>query len=276
MGGLAAGEYEQLTQWIVDRLASDAPVHTIRIERDVRLQGTATKSQVDVLWTYEDGGRTHTVLFECRSYARALTQQALFAWSGVIRDLQPSLGSCEGVMVTTTGYQRGAQAVADTCDIVILELRRPTDKDLDGRLLGINVELRLRTPFVRDVQVDAAELLSRQTEFRAWGTDVELEHFDGSRELIADVMLRGELSAITELPTPAHAVVRSFDPPVKLIVEGKPRALIRSINATVGETEAQPVRFEAGGRDRLAWMLKDTLTGTRAWFAQDGQYHVTD
>jgi len=274
--GLPAGDYEQLTQWIVSAIAAEASVRTVRIDRNIRLQGAATTNQIDVMWTYEDSGREHTVLFECRSYVRALTQQALFAWSGVVRDLQPSLGDCEGVMVTSTGYQSGAQAVADTYGIVILELRKPTENDLDGRLLGINLRFRMRTPFVRDVQVDAVEILGEQTEFRAWGTDVELEYPDGSTELMAETLLRGELTALRDEPTPAHQVVRSYQPPVKLIVEGHPCAVIRAIRATVGEADAEPIRFDAGGRDRLAWMLKDTLNGTRAWFADDGRYHVTD
>lgn len=276
MGPLAASEYEKLTEWIVTALASDAPVRTVRIERDVKLQGAATTNQVDVLWTYEESGREHTVLFECRSYGRTLTQQAVFAWSAVVKDLQSAVDSTlEGVMVTSTGYQRGAQAVADTYGIVILELRQPTEKDLAGRLLGINVELHLRTPFVRDVRVEATEVYADQTEFRAWGPDVELRHPDGTTELMVESLLRNELTGIRDEPTPAHAVMRTFDEPVRLIVEGEPKALVRAIRATVGETDAEPIRFEAGGRDRLAWMLKDTLSGTRAWFADDGRHHVT-
>jgi len=61
------------------------------------------------------------------------------------------VGDCEGVMVTTTGYQKGAKAVADTYGIVITELRAPTDDDLQGRAVEVHLDIGRVRLFWRDV-----------------------------------------------------------------------------------------------------------------------------
>jgi hypothetical protein len=50
-------------------------------------------------------------------------QQALHGWRSVVDDVGEAGIETIGVMVTTAGYQSGAQRVADSYGIVILELR---------------------------------------------------------------------------------------------------------------------------------------------------------
>jgi hypothetical protein len=107
--------YEQLTEELVGPLGSAHGITTLRLERDVLLRGHATHNRIDVLWEFRlASSQLVRILFECRSYARRINQQALHSWRSVVDDAaEPGIETI-GVMVTTTGYQSGAQRVADS------------------------------------------------------------------------------------------------------------------------------------------------------------------
>lgn len=278
MAEMASSDYEALAEYVVTALTDGAPVTTIKIERDVRVQGKATTHQIDVLWEFQDGEHQCTVLFECRSYKRRLTQGAVLGWRGVVQDITSVRGDCEGVMLTSTGYQSGARDVADTYGIVILELRAPTDKDLAGRVQEIHLSIVARVPFVRDVQVEADEVFGDLGNGQVTGlsTEILLVHADGRRERLTDVLLTGELGLPVSVTGEPHTVLRRFSTPPSLMVEGRRLMTVRAVRATVGETVEVPQNSVIGGREQLAWMLKNTLDGTHAWFTEDGRPYITD
>ena len=228
-----------------------------------------------VLWQFQDGLRTRLVLFECRAYASRLKQSAVYAWRGVVDDVSAVHGPCEGVMVTSTGYQSGAQAVAETYGILILELREPQDADVAGRVMEIRVEITMRSPYFEELTVEAEELHVAAGPRLAWSTDLRLRYADGMEMPLADVLLTGELSAFDAAPTPPHRVERSFDPPATLLDDVMAVARVRRVSAVVGERQGEPSTTTIGVRDRLAWILKETLGGTCVWFTKDGKHHVT-
>ena len=152
--------YEELTEELAARLATANDIMTVRLERDVLLSGRATDNRIDVLWEYQSAaGPLVRALFECRSYARRINQQALHSWRSIVNDVtEPGIETI-GAMVTTTGYQSGAQRVADSYGIVILELRTPIERDLANRPSSVRLELLTRMPQVRDLTVNATEQL---------------------------------------------------------------------------------------------------------------------
>lgn len=97
---------------------------------------------------------------------------------------------------------------------------------------------------------------------------------DGTSVQLMDHLLRGELSSIREPPTEPHPVTRTFALPVLLRHGDKPIARVVQIRATVSEAQAEPVVIETSTAD-IAWMLADTLTGSRIWFAADGRIWQT-
>lgn len=83
--------YEELTEELVRRLGSASDVTTLRLERDVLLRGRATNNRIDVLWEFRRAsGELVRLLFECRSYARRINQQALHSWRSVVDDVSES------------------------------------------------------------------------------------------------------------------------------------------------------------------------------------------
>jgi Restriction endonuclease len=267
--------YEELTEELVGWLGRAHGITTVRLERDVLLRGRATENRIDVLWEFRrPASQLVRILFECRSYARRINQQALHSWRSVVDDVSEVGIETIGVMVTTAGYQSGAQRVADSYGIVILELRAPTERDLANRWRSVRVELIARMPQVTDLAMDTTEQLAPGSTVNGALGEFVLDLTDGTRELLMDHLLRGELAVLADPPTEPHPVTRTFASPVLLRRSDERVARVTAIRATVGEAQAEPVVIETTAGE-IAWMLADTLTGSHAWFATDGRMWQT-
>lgn len=267
--------YEQLTEDLMRRIGAVDGIETLRLQRDVVLVGLATENQIDVVWEFKAAsGRLVRLLFECRRYGRRITQQALHSWRSVVDDVSVAGVDTFGVMVTTTGYQAGAQRVADTYGIVICELRAPADEDLAGRVWSVRVQMTPRLPTATDLAVEATEQLGTDVSFNGVLGEFSLELADGIVSSLGDELLRGELGSLDEPPTAPHRVTRTYDPPVILRRVEEPIARVLQISATVGEVESAPTTIESQ-TGRIAWMLANTLTGGHTWFAEDGRIWQT-
>jgi hypothetical protein len=226
-------------------------------------------------WEFLDtSGAPVRLLFECRSKGRPINQQAMHSWRSVVDDVsQPDIRTI-GVMVTTTGYQSGAQRVADTYGLMICELREPNAADLHNRVVKTSVTFVARVPKLTDLEVKATEQLGPHADFTGPLGEFILEFEDGSSERLGDQLLRGELAKIDEPPTVQHRATRSFDPPAVLSRIGEPIARVWQISATVWEAESEPTTFSTE-MERAAWMIANTLTGSRVWFAENGNIWQT-
>lgn len=268
----SAGEYEQLVERLVTELVPSAAVVTEAIERDVLVRGRSTTNQIDVVWDLTDAnGESRRVVFEARSYGRAVDQGRLHAFRSVVDDIQDAERPVTGVMVTTTGYQRGARAVAETYGLIVLELRQPTSDDLANRVMSVHVTMNAQMPVVRDVSFEALEVHDETA------ASVGLVLLDGvelglpsGRRPLAELLLKGELGVLGR-PRPPHPVRRKFDPPVELWIGGVRAATVRSVHAVAGDLAAPPATFVVAGLRDVAWMTRNALTGARAWIAEDGQ-----
>lgn len=124
---MTSTEYETLTQQLLRLITKRAPVTTTRLEHNVTLRGRSTSHQIDVLWEFAAaGGNTRRVLIEGRRYKYSLRQKEVFAFRGVVDDLNTVDLPTTGVMVTTSSYQSGAKGVARTYGVGILQMREPT------------------------------------------------------------------------------------------------------------------------------------------------------
>jgi hypothetical protein len=177
-------------------------------------------------------------------------------------------------MVTTTGYQSGAQRVADSYGIVILELRTPIERDLANRCNSVELAVLIRVPQVRVLAVDATEQFGPDSRLNGELAEFVLDFDDGTSERLMDHLLRGELTSLEEPPTETHPVTRTFAPPVLLRQGEDPVARVVAIRATVGEAQGTPIVIETTAAE-IAWMLADTLTDSHTWFAADGRIWQT-
>ncbi|MFE4977744.1 hypothetical protein ACFRAR_37280 [Kitasatospora sp. NPDC056651] len=272
---MSSTEYERLTRLLVERIAERSLVTTTRLEHNVVLPGRASPHQIDVLWEFTtESGHAHRVVFECRRKSRSLEQNDALAFKGVVEEVSFDAVPTTGVMVHVKGFQLGARKIADTYGLIILEMRSPTDKDVKGRLMEIRISVTPRVPVVKDLHMDVSELLSDVLKGPVLNYTLEVQDPHNGWIRVMDLLQSGEINPTTEVSTPLHRVTRSFDPPAVLALDGQPAAKVRSISATVGEELSDPFDVSIGGRENLAWTVKDVLGGESAWFTHDGKVHV--
>lgn len=269
-------EYERLTRDLVQRISDLSPLATTRLEHNVVLPGRASPHQIDVLWEFTTPtGAAQRIILECKHRTGSLEQNDMLAFKGVVDEVAFNSIPTSGVVVHLTGYQRGAKLIADTYGVIILELRSPDEDDLKGRLTTFEFLIVPRWPVAKDWHFDLTELLSDALGSPVLDEAVEVEDATGDRQKVKDLLLRGEITPGSEL-TPLHPVTHGFDPPALVLVDGQPAGRVGSISATVGEEQADPLAFTIDGRRTLAWMVKATLGGARAWFSTDGQIYLTE
>ncbi len=134
-------EYELLTQAIYQAiLRRDG--HNIDVQHDVKLPGkSGVHHQIDVIWKFRMAGIDHAVAIECKNYATAITLEKVRNFYAVLHDV----GNCQGIMVTRTGYQTGAEQFAQFYGIGLKVLRKPMPRDWDGRIKDIQINLHTKS-----------------------------------------------------------------------------------------------------------------------------------
>jgi Restriction endonuclease len=125
-------EYEKLTQDIYQTLINEEGL-TINVQHNLRIQGKATKHQIDVYWEYKIAGVNNKVAIECKNYNRQISLGKVREFHSVLTDI----GNINGIMVTKKGYQKGAKDFAEEYGIKLIILREPTDEDWKGRIRTI-------------------------------------------------------------------------------------------------------------------------------------------
>lgn len=136
-------EYELLTQAIYRDILAREGVSTANVQHNVSIAGrSGVEHQVDVYWEFKQAGITHRVLIECKNYASNLTLEKARNFFAVVHDV----GNCVGIMVTKTGYQSGAAAFCKHYGLALKLLRKPTERDWEGRIKEIHINMIPRVP----------------------------------------------------------------------------------------------------------------------------------
>ena len=274
---LTAREYELLTKHLVSLISQQASMRTTRLQHNVKLTGRSAANQIDVVWEFlTPEGMPWRVIIECRRFRTRLKMKDVHAWRSVVDDLDTPELPTLGVMVTSTGYQSGAQVVAETYGVVILLLREPTEADFAGRVTRVRVDIAFRKPVISSLRVTATEQFG---EFPTGPVPVGscgLILADGTTLPLADHLLAGELGELRDPPAPLHEVVRSFDPPAVLTLGGQRRLKVASITATVGEQVMDVPSIAVNGREGLAQVVANVLESTSLWFTDRGTFYTSD
>lgn len=108
-------EYELLLERLFqaihryDRSPLEALERDILMPTVTHVDGKPIMQQVDVFWSFRHGPITYSAVIEARNYKRKITKGAILQFHAVLQELQQR---CVGVMVTTKGFQKGAEGFA--------------------------------------------------------------------------------------------------------------------------------------------------------------------
>lgn len=185
-------EYEKLTQEIYQALHDEEGMNIIKVDHNVKIEGKSTcKHQIDVYWEFEMVGEIHRVAIECKNYSKVISIGKIRDYFGVLYDV----GNIKGIMVTKMGYQKGAIDFANYYGIGLKEMRFPTDKDWEGRIKDIIVDITAFTLNVKERELvpDIEWLIEKKNaqkgdrfEGSISGYTNEIKIYDDSGKIITD------------------------------------------------------------------------------------------
>lgn len=244
--------YERLTAFIFQTLDAAATV-----QHDVRLRGDGkkTKNQIDVHITR--GGQSSRVIIECRDKTdpNKIGVNEARAFATVVRHMD-----ARGIMVTTTDYTEGARDLADDEGVQLLTLRPFQDTDAEGRLIAIEVNIRVANPVPDSIVVkpvdeslDGQQLPVNLAAPITGGND----NHATLRDLIWSMM---DAPLEGEVPSGSRISELTLDPPVTVDNDGQMvdiAAIQVHYHVEVSETRS---RVDAGAR--IAELVVRTLDGS--------------
>lgn len=146
-------EYEKLTQEIYKAINILEGIQNVDVQHNVKIEGkSGCKHQIDVYWEFKFMGETHKVAIECKNYSSEVSVGRVRDFFGVLYDI----GDIKGIFVTKVGYQSGAIKYADYYNISLKELRFPTEKDWEGRVKDIVINIHAFTTNIkkREPEID--------------------------------------------------------------------------------------------------------------------------
>lgn len=133
-------EYEVLVKEIFEQILKYnlANLKTLKIEHDVYIKGNLGTHQIDVYWEFEFNGIKYKTVVQAKDWNSNVPQEKILAFNQILQDIP---GQPRGIFITKTGYQKGAREIAEKINIVLYELRKPTDKDWEGKMRDLKIIL---------------------------------------------------------------------------------------------------------------------------------------
>ena len=117
------------------------------------------------------------------------------------------------MIVTSTGFQSGAQIVGESKEVLLLELRAPGDADWQGRITAVHVSATARVPVLLNVHAELVE-----TAHGTMGGKMEVLYPDGTRRDVGEILLEGETAPLGQPPAAVRSVRREFNGSEQLVL----------------------------------------------------------
>ncbi len=270
--------FEELTETVFARLfAQDRTCVDVR--RDTKVAGkTGTSHQIDVSFSFRVGKTDYLTIVQCKDWGSAVKQEQVLAFRSVLDDIP---GQPRGIMVARSGFQEGAQKVAQHHGIVLYELREPKDEDWEGLIQSVEITGIIAWPEFRATRLlpDAEWVKAQLVAFNLPRIDFTSENvsiipgvtkatFESGRECDLRTVLNDHLPE----EAPEWVSIR-WEPPEPLYVEAPKipfgRIRIEAITSEVRLLEmTEKWTFEL---DHLvAYCFRDVLAGTSEFLRHDG------
>lgn len=265
--------YEILTQQIFQTLHDQSQIKNIKVQHNIELQGKQLKHQIDVYWEYELGGIIYRAIVQAKDWGQAVTQNQLLSFKAILDDLP---GQPRGIFVTRTGYQSGAREYAEANGIKLYELREPTEKDMDGRIMSFRLRIHIISPKADKVEPIFDEVWASVEKNRlGFDPDDELGFaFGASSEQLILWNEAGQEDG--DIPKIVHSLFPDSKEAMKPIVVERlfseptfiktgnpsfPKAKLLGIRATIS-VERQDQESVLKGEDFIGFIMRDVIGDT--------------
>ena len=165
--------HEKLVKDIYEKLGRSVGVEIICWGPSCKIKGeSGAYHQIDVLTSHSDGVHTYKTAIECKNWNKKVSKDAITKLAVILEDT----GVEKGVVVSSLGFTEDSKKVAEYKNISLVELRRPADKDWEGRIKDIHIGIHIDIPEIYDYEFfqDNTEDKDKLEKYGAYTDEVKL------------------------------------------------------------------------------------------------------
>lgn len=156
--------YEKFTLEIINKFLNGIKTPSDKIEHDVTLNGiSGATHQIDVLITKEDGSR---IIIECKNYESNVCQEKIQSFITVKQDLE---NISDMYFVTKTGYQSGAQSIANHFCVKLITLDSYEDSiELKKYNLIRRINIEMKSTSKNNIKINLFDISGNKLNHSSW------------------------------------------------------------------------------------------------------------
>ena len=134
---------KEVYQAILDAEANAGIIQRIKLEALKELEcKSGANTKVDIYWEYKIADIAYKTVIECKNYKDTVAVKHLREFSQKLSDI----GGVRGLFVAKNGFQEGAIKVAKQNNIKLINLRELEDKDWEGCIKEIHLNMNIQFP----------------------------------------------------------------------------------------------------------------------------------
>ena len=271
--GLNWPAYEKLVRDILEALGRAAGVEIVCWGRSCVVEGpSGVNHQIDVLTRHSDGVNEYRTGVSCKWRNSKVGIPHVRELASIVQDAALS----KGVIVSKSGFTKGAKKLAAARRIGLIELRKPTDDDWGDGITDVRGEVTIdRGSAVFDVRFRRAEPIPESDDEAAETTTMP--------RLLKVSILGGDEKTLAELAEEAHRdnpgqehFELDFPHGTVLATPEEPAHPVngRGVRGVSFRLQALPPhRFEVSvsAEDRIFMVMRDALTNRQHNITTDGE-----
>ena len=147
-------DYEEVTKHIYETLGKNNGVEIECFGNKCSVKGKSeVNHQIDVLTKHSDGIHTYKTAIECKYWDKNINKDIIMKVAEIVEDT----GLNKGIIVSKLGFTPDAIKFAKYRNIGLVELRELTEKDWEGRLKTIVVNINMLLPELTGLDLIVSE-----------------------------------------------------------------------------------------------------------------------
>ena len=263
--------YEELVRNIYEELGKASNVKILGHGSSCKYKGNSgVEHQIDVLTSHSDGLHEYLTDIECKYWNQKIDKDIVMKVKEIVVDCNFS----KGIVVSKLGFTPDAITFANYVGVGLVELREITDKDWEGRIRHIIINIIAHYPELLSVQVDLeSDDVKGEKEVARVQADasmVEIIYQDGKIVTMKD-FIRNEF--VNELAEDIKTQKFEFEKGTELLYKdlGK-RYHLRSITLT-GRMASLTTQSVINGDEHVLYYMKCIFEGDELTISKDGKIY---
>ena len=115
---LSPTEFEEWCMKVLTAYAEEEGLKELTISHDRKIRGYDGKYQIDILAEFIALGTSIKILCECKRYKNTVKREKV----AILKEKLESIGAQKGILISTSGFQRGAIEYARTHGIALIKV----------------------------------------------------------------------------------------------------------------------------------------------------------